>query len=235
MTAVNLPAGYARIKVVDCFRDLVATPFEHGVNAVCWQRTLAGNFYEIVEHLGVGEEIVTLGDSRLHDLPVSSDGRRAIDAILEDKCQLLEFGFSPVVECVHGYARDAAAVLPTDVYSFHCDSAPIATDTFLCTYYGPASEGLRNDEARRYVDNPDTRARLLKQFGQEDDQNFAQHLKENCYDLHYAPEPRAQPFSFGVGNLWRVAVSYPGSPVPPLIHRAPATHPGEPPRLLLIS
>ncbi len=41
--------------------------------------------------------------------------------------------------------------------------------------------------------------------------------------------------SFGLGNLWRIAVDYPGSPVPPCIHRAPITRPGRPPRLLLIS
>ena len=31
------------------------------------------------------------------------------------------------------------------------------------------------------------------------------------------------------------AAMAPGSPVPPCIHRAPETHPGDPPRLLLIS
>ena len=45
----------------------------------------------------------------------------------------------------------------------------------------------------------------------------------------------AEPFSFGLGNLWRIAVEYPDSPVPPCVHRAPATIPGRPPRLLLIS
>jgi hypothetical protein len=30
-------------------------------------------------------------------------------------------------------------------------------------------------------------------------------------------------------------VEYDGSPVPPCIHRAPDTRPGDPPRLLLIS
>ena len=55
------------------------------------------------------------------------------------------------------------------------------------------------------------------------------------YDLHYAPQPGAQPFSFGLGNLWRIAVEWPGSPVPPCIHRAPDTQPGDPARLLLIS
>jgi hypothetical protein len=58
-------------------------------------------------------------------------------------------------------------------------------------------------------------------------------LNDNCY-LHYASIPLAQPFRFGVGNLWSIAIAYPGSPVPPCIHRAPETLPGQP-RLLLIS
>jgi hypothetical protein len=96
------------------------------------------------------------------------------------------------------------------------------------------SEGLRNEEARRRVDVPETRAELLKLHGGEDNDAFREFLQENCYDLHYAPVPEARPYLFGVGNLRRIAVDWPGSPVPPCIHRAPETQPGQP-RLLLIS
>ena len=85
------------------------------------------------------------------------------------------------------------------------------------------------------MDIPDTRAELLKDYGGKDDDGFRTYLNENCYDLHYAALLHARSFSFGVGHLWRIAVDYPGSPVPPCIHRAPATLPGQPPRLLLIS
>ena len=85
------------------------------------------------------------------------------------------------------------------------------------------------------MDIPAIRAELLERFGGIDDDAFREYLKENCYDLHYAPVPSAQPFSFGVGNLWRIATDYPGCPVPPCIHRAPATLRGASPRLLLIS
>ena len=125
--------------------------------------------------------------------------------------------------------------MPTDVYSFHVDSATVEADTWLCTYAEASSEGLSNEEAIRRVDIPETRALLLEEFGGEDDEAFAEYLADNCYDLHYLPLPGAQPFSFGVGNLWRIATQYPGSPVLPCIHRAPATVPGRPPRLLLIS
>ena len=82
---------------------------------------------------------------------------------------------------------------------------------------------------------PQTRAELLRLYGGPDDARFAAWLAEQCYDLHYAALPHARPYSFGFGNLWRIATKCPGSPVLPCIHRAPATRPGRPPRLLLIS
>ncbi|MEI9866446.1 MAG: hypothetical protein WDN00_18200 [Limisphaerales bacterium] len=84
------------------------------------------------------------------------------------------------------------------------------------------------------MDLPAIRTELLRQFGGEDNNEFRDYLKENCYDLHYTPIALSRPFTFGLGNLWRIATDYPGSPVPPCIHRAPATLPGQP-RLLLIS
>jgi hypothetical protein len=85
------------------------------------------------------------------------------------------------------------------------------------------------------VDDPATRAGLLKEFGGKDDEAFREYLSEHSYDLHYAPLPGAQPYSFGLGNLWRITTDNPASPVPPCIHRAPDNLPGQPPRLLLIA
>jgi hypothetical protein len=236
MTPFSLPPGYSRIKVVQSFQELVTTPFAGGVNAFCWQRTLPGNFRDVVEQLGGSPGMTTLEDSRLLALPVSAAGRAAIDLLLEDQRLLRGSGLAPVLDCIQGYPRDEnPGAVSTDVYSFHVDSATVPADTYLCTYYGPASEGLRNDQAQRQVDIPEIRAQLLQRFGGEDDDEFLGYLKENCYDLHYAPVAPAQPFSFGPGNLWRIAVDYVGSPVPPCIHRAPETRPGQPPRLLLIS
>ena len=236
MTSFTLPPGYTRIKVVESFQELVSTPFGGGVNALCWRRTLPGGFGEVVERLGTGDGIVTLDEARLRSLPVSAAGRVAIDILLEDQRLLRERDLDPVLNCIHGYPRDEdAGPVRTDVFSFHTDSAPVEADTWLCTYHGRASEGLRNDEARRRVDVPETRAALLKRFGGKDDSGFLEYLGEHCYDLHYAPVAHARPFSFGIGNLWRIATQWPGSPVPPCIHRAPETFAGDPPRLLLIS
>ena len=236
MDPVAPPIDYWRIKWVNSFHELVTTPLENGVNALCWQRTLPGNFAEIVEHLVVDEDITCLDAERLNALPVSDEGRVAIAILLDDQRLLREHGLLPNLDCIVAYPRDEEpTVVPIDVYSYHADSATVQADTYLCTYFGPSSEGIRNEEAQRRVDVPETRAELLKLYGGADDEEFRIFLNENCYDLHYAPAPQARPFSFGLGNLWRIAVDYPGSPVPPCIHRAPETLPGQPPRLLLMS
>ena len=236
MTPFVPPVGNDRVRVVNSFQELVSTGFGGGVNALCWSRPLEGDFAEVVRLLGPGEGIVTLDEAVLRGLPVSAAGRVAIEHLLEDQRLLQSRELDPVLNCIHGYPRDEnAGPVPTHVFSFHADSATVETDTYLCTYHGAASEGLRNEEARRHVDIPQTRTELLRAYGGSDDEAFLEYLSENCYDLHYAPVPGARPFSFGMGNLWRIAVEYPGSPVPPCVHRAPDTLPGDPPRLLLIS
>jgi hypothetical protein len=230
------PAGYHRIKVVADFDELASAPFGDGVNAFCWPRLLPGDFGEIVERLQAGEGITTIEDEQLHALDLSAAGQIAREILLADQERLRARELEPVLNCINGYVRDEpTAVIATDVLSFHADSAPVPAETWLCSYYSAASEGLRNDEAIRRIDIPETRAQLLHLFGGEDDDTFREYLEENCYHLHYAPVPHAQSFSFGFGNLWRIAVEYLGSPVPPCIHRAPATFPGQAPRLLLIS
>ncbi len=230
------PAGYARIKVVHSFQELVTTPLANGINALCWQRSLSGDFDEVVAQLGVTEGITTLDDETLRALPLSAAGRAAVEILIEDQRLMREHGLAPLLDCIHGYPRDEAPeVVPIDVYSYHADSATVETDTYLCSYTVASSEGLRNEDARRRVDVPETRSALLALYGGQDDEGFREFLHDHCYDLHYAPSPGAQPYSFGLGNLWRIAVDYPSSPVPPCIHRAPTTIPGQPPRLLLIS
>lgn len=236
MSSFSLPPDYPRIKRVSSFQELITTPFADGINAFCWERTLNGDFAEVVEQLGVSEGIATLDESLLAGLPVSKAGRLAIDQLLEDYRLLRNNDLEPVLNCIRDYPRDEdPGPVPTDVFSFHVDSATVEADTYLCTYHGPASEGLRNEDAQRRVDIPETRAELLKRFGGKDDNAFRKYLNENCFDLHFVPIPSARPFPFGVGNLWRIATDYPGRPVPPCIHRAPATLSGASPRLLLIS
>jgi hypothetical protein len=236
----NPPPGYDRVRVVRSFAELVGTRFADGVNALCWPRVLPGGFAEVVAQLAnetdAADGITSLDEAVLRDLRLSPEGRNAVEFMLADLKLLSDHGLAPNLDYIRSYPRDDAAdPLPTHVYSFHADSAPVEADTFLCTYHGAASEGVRNDEARQRTEIPELRAELLHRFGGKDDDEFATYLQENCHDLHYVLAPGAHPFSFGVGPLWRITVDYPGSPVPPCIHRAPANLPGQPPRLLLIS
>jgi hypothetical protein len=229
-------SAYARIKIVQSFDELVSTPFGRGVNALCWPRTLSGNFSEIVDCVGPIDDITTLDDEFLNAVSLSAAGAAAREVLLRDQRLLRDCGLSPTLDCIPAYPRDEEdGPVPIDVYSYHADSATVEADTYLCSYTVAASEGLSNEEAIRRVDVPATRAELLKRYGGKDDADFAAYLNENCFDLHYAALPGARPFNFGLGNLWRIATEYPGSPVPPCVHRAPTTLPGQPPRLLLIS
>ncbi len=223
------------IKHVGSFQELLTTPFAGGINALCWQRTLAGDFGEVIAQLPQDEGINRLGESQLRGLSVSPAGQLAVDGMLEDFRLLQQQGLAPELNCITGYPRDEEpGPVATDVFSFHADSAPVEASTWLCTYHGAPSEGLPPGEALKKVDVPAIRAELLKLFGGREGAEFEEFLRDNCFDLHYAPTPAARPYSFGVGHLWRIACDWPGSPVPPCVHRAPATVAGSP-RLLLIS
>ena len=216
---------------VEHFQALLATPFAGRTNALCWERTLPDDYAAVVRALGPGEGIVALDEERLRSLRLAAAGVQAVEQMLTDLALLRDAGRDPVLNIVYGYPRDDDPIVPTDVFSWHVDSAPIESDTWLCTYHGAPSEGLRAEHARRKVDDPIIRAELLKAYDGADDEAFAAWLTENHYDLHYAPHPDAAPYSFGRFNLWRIACAWPGSPVPPCVHRAPTT---DTPRLLLI-
>ena len=235
-SSLSLPSGYTRVKVVDSLHQLITTPFADGVNALCWPRTLPGNFKEVIEALGPDEGIVTVDEASLAALSLGDGGKVAQDILLADQQNLRGYDLQPNLDAVHGSPREAPeGLFHTDVYSWHIDTATVPADTYLCTYVGACSEGLRHEDAVKRVDVPETRAELRRLYGGEDDTGFLEYLADHFYDLHYAPVTEARPFSFGLGNLWRIAIEYPGAPVPPCVHRAPLTLPGYPSRLLLIS
>lgn len=220
-----------RIREVGSFAELLATPFSGDVNALCWRRDLAGDFAEVMALAPEGP----LDEEALRGLraALTAAGQQAVDIMREDLRLLREAGLDPLLDHLKAYPRDMAGEgIPTDVYSFHVDRAPVMADTWLCTYAGAASEGLPNEQAVRHVDIPETRARLRALFERESGEDFDVWLGDNCYDLHYTELAGAQPYNFGRGNLWRIAIEWPGCPVPPCIHRAPDTLA---PRLLLIS
>jgi len=204
---------------VDTFDELAQRPFADGVNAFCWPRMVEGDFGEILRALAVTTGVLAVDATTLRSLSLSAAGRRAADLILDDLRRLDELGRDPTLNAIAHYERDERGLPVTaDVHSFHADHAPVECDTWLCTYWGEPSEGLANADARRLIDDPTVSAALRD----IDDESFA---------LHYRPIDGARPYSFGVGNLWRIAVDWPGSAVPPCLHRAPTT---AGPRLLLI-
>ena len=230
------PLRYPRVKIVSSFQELVTTRFSGNVNALCWPRTLAGDFEEIVRLISADEDIAALDEDLLRSLPLSAAGKLAVDTLIEDQRGLVELGLSPVLECIRRYpTEEEPGIVPIDVYSFHADSATAEADTYLCSYTESASEGILNEESICCIDVPETRARLLKDFGGSDDESFHEFLRDQCYNLHYVPLAGARPYPFGLGNFWRIAVDYPGNHVLPCVHRAPDTIPGRPARLLLIS
>lgn len=222
-----------QIHCVENFQDLVSTPFHGKMNAICWNRKLTGDFFEIVEKAGIHGNITTIEQEELLELQLSEQGQLAREILLNDLKTLEAHGASPILNVIRYYDRDDAyPFFPTDVYSFHVDRSPIPTDTFLCTYYGESSDILPNSQARQKVLIPEIRTELKKLYHGADE-GFESFLSEHFFDLHYQANPDARPISLGLGHLWRLAIDHPESQVPPCVHRAPKEKTGQS-RLLMI-
>ena len=222
-----------QIGIVSTFSELVTTDFKEEKNALCWYRNLEGDFKEIVSKLQLKENITEVEPQDLVALQLSEKGNMAREIILKDIRLLADLGASPSLNLLKCYERDEEFdYLSTDVYSFHVDRSPIATDTFLCTYHGAASDIIANEHAEQKILIPEIREKLaaLHNGPSEEFENF---LQENYFDLHYQVKPNSTPTNLGVGHLWRLAVDHPKQQVPPCIHRAPIEKEGEY-RLLLI-
>lgn len=221
------------ILVVSTFSELVNTDFQGAVNAICWERNLDGDFKEIASQLQLKENITEISTEDLLKLNLSEEGSWAREIILNDLQLLTDLGASPSLNLLKNYDRDEEFdFISTDVYSFHVDHSPIATCTFLCTYFGAASDILSNDQATQKILIPEIR-KQLKDLHEGAEEDFETFLKENYFDLHYEPKPNAQPINSGLGNFWRLSVESPDQKVLPCIHRAPTENEGQL-RLLLI-
>ncbi|WET02995.1 DUF1826 domain-containing protein [Flavobacterium sp. YJ01] len=222
-----------QIGIVSTFSDLVNTDFKGEMNALCWHRTLDGDFNEIVTKLSLKENITEVFPEDLIALQLSEKGNRAREIILNDLQLLTDFGASPSLNLLKCYERDDEfEFISTDVYSFHVDRSPIPTDTFLCTYHGVASDIVSNSHAEQKILLPEIRTKLKELYDGPGDE-FETFLKENYFDLHYQLKPDAKPINLGLMHLWRLAVDHPKQKVLPCIHRAPVENEGEY-RLLLI-
>ncbi|WP_336041057.1 DUF1826 domain-containing protein [Acinetobacter dispersus] len=222
-----------QIKTVSSFSELINSHFQGDMNALCWYRNLVGDFEEVVNKLELKENITEVSVEDLLALQLSEKGDFARERILTDIQLLTDLGASPCLNLLKSYERDEDLdFISTDVYSYHVDRSPIETDTFLCTYHGPASDILAHDQVEQKILIPEIRDKLKKLYNGPDAE-FETFLSEYFFDLHYQPKPDVNPVNLGVGHLWRLAVDHPTQQVPPCVHRAPAEKDGEY-RLLLI-
>lgn len=222
-----------QIKVVSTFSELVRSNFRADMNAICWYRNLVGDFKEIVDKLELKENITEVSIVDLLALKVSEQGNLAREIILSDIQLLNDFGASPSLNLLRSYERDEELdFIATDVYSYHIDRSPIETDTFLCTYHGPASDILPHDQVDQKILIPEIREKLKKLYDGPE-AKFETFLEDYFFDLHYQPKPDTKAVNLGSGHLWRLAVDHPTQQVLPCVHRAPTEKDGEY-RLLLI-
>ncbi len=218
---------------VSSFNELIDTVFEGERNAICWQRNLNGDFKEVVAQLQLKENITDIGIEELLALTLSNDGAAARAILLNDIKLLTDFGASPSLNLIKNYQRDDELdFISTDVYSYHVDRSPIATDTFLCTYFGASSEILPNNQVEQKILIPEIREKLRDLYDGTEP-TFEDFLETYFFDLHYQPKPNANPVNLGKGHLWKLAVDHPKQQVLPCVHRAPVETEGEY-RLLLI-
>jgi hypothetical protein len=222
-----------QIGMASTFSELVNTDFKGEMNALCWFRNLEGDFKEIVDKLQLIDNITEVHPKDLVALQLSEKGKIAREIILNDLQLLTDFGASPSLNLLKCYERDDEFdFISTDVYSYHVDRSPVATDTFLCTYHGAASDIISNEKAEQKILIPEIRKKLAA-LHNGPSAEFEAFLKENYFDLHYQTKPDAVPINLGLGHLWRLAVDHPKQQVLPCIHRAPIENKGEY-RLLLI-
>ena len=106
----------SQIQSVTSFQDLMQTPFEGVVNALCWNRTLEGDFAEIVGKIVCHENMCVVLPQDLLALELTEQGQLAREIILNDLKMLEEQGAAPVLNVIKNYERDEDfPFFPTDV------------------------------------------------------------------------------------------------------------------------
>ena len=229
----SMTSEHSQLIYVSSFEELINTKFMGQRNAICWQREVQGDFKEIVDQLELEDDLTEISIEDLLALSLSKQGNLAREILLNDIKLLTEIGALPSLNLIRHYERDDEFdFISTDVYSYHVDRSPIATDTFLCTYYGATSDIIPSAQATQKILIPKIREQL-KQLHQGSEEEFEEFLKENFFDLHYEVDLNAKVTNLATGQLCRLAVDHPTQYVSPCVHRAPCENRNEY-RLLLI-
>ena len=157
----NIFSDNSQIGIVTTFLELIHTDFKGETNALCWYRNLEGDFNEIVNQLQLKENITEVTPKDLVALQLSEKGNLAREIIFKDLQVLTDFGASPSLNLLKCYERDEEFdFISTDVYSYHVDRSPIATDTFLCTYHGAASDIIAKEKKEQKILIPEIQKKL---------------------------------------------------------------------------
>ena len=229
----TIPPSINNLLYVSTFQELISSSFQGNINAINWSRELKGDYKEIVEAIVFEGNLIEINKEDLLALNLTEQGEIARNVLLEDLKLLEDHGASPILNIIKYYEEDDSfPFFPTDVYSYHVDRSPIATDTFLCTYFGSPSELIPNEQAIQKITIPAIREELSKLYdGKPAD--FESFLSEHFFDLHYEAKANILPTRAELGHMWRLAVDHPKSEVLPCVHRAPKEAYGQK-RLLLI-
>ena len=217
----NISIQSDQVKLVSTFEELISTPYSGKINAIGLIRETDADFKEIANKIELVDTITEITLEDLNALNLSEKGILARNIIIEDFTNLLEFGAQPSLNLIKSYPEDQEFdFISTDVYSYHVDRSPVATDTFLCTYYGTVSDIIPNERAIQKINIPSVREKLIELYD-GDETNFEDFLVENYFDMHYDPLENTTPYNLGLINLWKIAVDHPNQNVLPCVHRAP--------------
>jgi len=97
---IDLPHAENQIHCVTNFQDLVSTPFNGMMNAICWTRKLIGDFSEIVKKVALSGNITTIEQEELCELQLSEQGQLAREILLNDWKALKTHGASPILNVI---------------------------------------------------------------------------------------------------------------------------------------
>ena len=97
---VDLSRTENPVQYVTNFQDLVSTPFNGKINAICWTRKLTGDFCEIDKKVTLSGNITEIEQEELCDLQLSKQGLLAREILLNDLKLLKAHGASPVLNVI---------------------------------------------------------------------------------------------------------------------------------------